>query len=129
MEECKREMTRQELVAENNKLRDEIECKCKVIDEYYREKNDYQCQIAEQQKHIDCLKAELEEAQVQNSDDDLIIHCGNAITVAQDLIDKSTEYTVPILGIKSENYYYSKAELKQIAEHLLVYVNNSEDDR
>lgn len=58
MDNCVREMTRQELVAENNKLRDEIECKCKVIDEYYREKNDYQCKMKEMQKHIECLQEE-----------------------------------------------------------------------
>lgn len=63
MDNCVREMTRQELVAENNKLRDEIECKCKVIDEYYREKNDYQCKMKEMQKHIDCLKDELKSSQ------------------------------------------------------------------
>lgn len=107
----------------------ELEKRDKVIDKYYKEKNELQCQVKEMQSHIDCLKADLKEAQMHIPDDDLIIHCGNAITVAQDLIDKSTEYTVPILGTKSESYYYSKAELKQIAEHLLVYVNNSEDDR
>lgn len=92
----------------------------KTIAKYYQEKNELQYKTQEMEKHIGCLRSDLAEAQ-KNA-----IDYGNPITVAQELIEKSA-YRVNPLGQETKTYFYSKSELKQIAEHLLVYVNNTEN--
>ena len=46
----------QSLQMENKKLAD-------TVDKYYKEKNELQCQVKEQQEHIECLQEELKESQ------------------------------------------------------------------
>ena len=81
------------------------------------------------QNHIDRLKADLAEAQ-----DKKIELPHEPIKVAEMLIDAQGTYeTNSILqrmGAKEIETYtmYSKSDLRQIAEHLLVYCNNSEDE-
>lgn len=134
MEDYKQEMSREELVTQLNSIIEE-KAKLKVAYEAqheqmkqneqefnaYKEKMNYR--IAEMQKHIDCLQEELEQpAETEEN----IIHCGSAITVAQDLIEMSMP-NIDLFGHDHKSYYYSKSELKQIAEHLMVYVSNVED--
>ena len=94
-----------------NKLESELRC--------LKEKKE--CEISELKKQIDCLNGEMR-------DRTNIIECGTAISVAQELIDMDI-CGKNILGHDSSIPYYSKSELKQIAEHLLVYVNNTDDER
>lgn len=119
MENGTREMTREELIKELNRYVDENAKLKSCNDAYYCEKNEYQCQVKQ-------LQSDLREAVDRIPDDSFIIHCGSAIAVAQDLIEKTSSAT-DFFGNEHMNYYYSKSELKQIVEHLLVYVNNVED--
>lgn len=86
-------------------------------------------QISEMQSHIDCLKAELEE--VQQNQVDLPLE---PIEVAAMLIKATVTRKANSLQ-KAFNKYcpdeyeadrYSDEDLRQIAEHLLVYCNNTE---
>lgn len=93
-----------------------------------RELKDKQCQIEEMQNHIDCLKADLAEAQ-----DNKIQLPSEPIKVAEILIDATGTYKTNSLsrafGAGDIGTYnlYSKSDLRQIAEHLLVYCNNAEE--
>lgn len=78
-------------------------------------------EISKLQKQIEILKDGTQNSQYT-------IECGTAISVVQDLIDMDI-CGKNILGHDSSMPYYSKSELKQIAEHLLVYVNNTDDER
>lgn len=90
---------------------------------------DKQCQINELQQHIDCLKADLAEAQ-----DNKVELPNEPIKVATMLIDATGNYETNSLsrafGAGDIGTYnlYSKSDLRQIAEHLLVYCNNAEDE-
>lgn len=86
------------MIEENRKLRDEISCKRKVIDDYYKEKNGYQCKIREMQSHMDCLKA--------------------AMIIKKTVVGKNG------FGQEREYKAYDESDLKQIAKHLLVYCNH-----
>ena len=92
------------------------------------ELKDKQCQIEEMQNHIDCLKADLAEAQEKIE----LPH--EPIKVAETLIDATGTYKTNSLsrafGAGDTGTYnlYSKSDLRQIAEHLLVYCNNAEDE-
>lgn len=121
MENRKREMTREELIKELNRYIDENAKLKSCNDAYYCEKNEYQC-------HIKQLQSDLKEVVDRTQDYDLVIHCGSPITVVQDLIEKTSSAT-DLFGNEHMDYYYSKSELKQIAEHLMVYVNNTDDER
>jgi len=88
------------------------------------------CQINEMQAHIDCLKAELEEVQMNKQELPL-----EPIDVATMLIKATVTYkTNPFQKAFNEGCpdeyaadRYSKADLKEIAKHLLVYCKNAED--
>lgn len=126
---------------------------------------DQNCQIAEMQKHIDCLKAELENTQLElkaekselrtrckesardNFDNHLygLLHIVGAedlkthtvdlplepIDVSSMLINARMEYEPTPLqrafgaGEKALADRYSNDDLRQIAEHLLVYCNHN----
>lgn len=92
------------------------------------ELNDKQCQIEEMQNHIDRLKADLAEAQ-----DNKVELPYEPIKVAEMLIDATGTYKTNSLsrafGAGDTGIYnlYSKSDLRQIAEHLLVYCNNAEE--
>lgn len=94
-----------------------------------RELKDKQCQIEEMQNHIDCLKADLAEAQERKFELPI-----EPIKVASMLIDATETYETSSLakrfgaGDTATYKLYSNADLRQIAEHLLVYCNNSEDE-
>ena len=92
------------------------------------ELKDKQCQIEEMQNHIDRLKADLAEAQ-----DNKVELPHEPIKVAEMLIDATGTYKTNSLsrafGAGDTGIYnlYSKSDLRQIAEHLLVYCNNAEE--
>lgn len=102
-----------------------------IIDENKRLKmklDDCNCKIKEMQNHIECLKSELEEA-----NDNKIQLPNEPINVAAMLIDAQGTYETNSLsrafGAGDTGTYnlYSKSDLRQIAEHLLVYCNNAEE--
>lgn len=104
-------------------------------------------QISEMQSHIDCLKAELEEIQKKN---DLYVKITNhgiqfckektkelplePVDVAAMLIKATVTCKANSIqkAFNCPDEYeadrYSKADLKEIAEHLLVYCNNAEEE-
>ena len=96
-------------------------------------------QVSEMMAHIDCLKAELLEVQCHS--DKLkqeLKHNLSAepIDVASMLIKATrtvrTNYIQKAFNPNAPDEYetekYSKSDLRQIAEHLLVYCNNSENE-
>lgn len=76
--------------------------------------------IAEMQSHIDCLKAELAEIQINRQE-----LPEEPIRVAEMLISTTGTYT-DWFGKERDYNIYDKPELRQIAEHLLVYCNHAE---
>lgn len=113
MSETVREMTREELFSECAKLKREcleFSDKCKMKE----------CQIKEMQSHIDCLKAEL--AEVQRNKLELP---AKPIKVADMLISATVTYK-NLLNKEQEYQIFDKSDLRQIAEHLLVYCNHEE---
>ena len=126
MGEAVREMTRDELVAEKAKLEEQ----CRVLANRCDMK---ERQIKELQSHIDCLKAELAEVQMNKQE-----FPTEPIKVADMLIDEFTSVSGDYVRATIKNNYpvddtafcdLRKREirlLRQIAEHLLVYCNNAE---
>ena len=126
MSEAVREMTRDELVAEKAKQEEQ----CRVLANRCDMK---ERQIKEMQSHIDCLKAELAEVQMNKQE-----FPTEPIKVADMLIDKFTSASGDYVRATINNGYplddvafYDMRQqeiklLRQIAEHLLVYCNNSE---
>ena len=114
MEKSNVEKVAEEIIEENKRLKKEID--------------DRGCQIKEMQNHIDCLKSDLAEAQ-----DNKIQLPSEPIKVAEILIDATGTYKTNSLsrafGAGDTGIYnlYSKSDLRQIAEHLLVYCNNAEE--
>lgn len=106
---------------------------CKVAEDISHESEEkeekYKKQIEEMQHNIDSLKADLEEAQ-----DNKIELPHEPIKVAEMLIYATETYETSSLakrfgaGDTATYKLYSNADLRQIAEHLLVYCNNSEDE-
>lgn len=86
------------------------------------ELKDKKCQIEEMQNHIDCLKDDLAEAQ-----DNKIQFPTEPIKLAMMLIDAGYVYQNTNTGMQHRGSLYSKSDLRQIAEHLLVYCNNCEE--
>lgn len=113
MSEAVREMTREELIAARDKYRAEA-------DRQYQNKCKLECQIKEMQSHIDCLKAELAEIQMNKPE-----LPEEPIRVAEMLISTTGTYT-DLFGKERDYNIYDKPELRQIAEHLLVYCNHAE---
>ena len=115
MEKSNVEKIAEEIIEENKRLKMKLD--------------DCNCKIKEMQNHINCLKSDLEEAQ-----DNKIQLPSEPIKVATLLIDAQGKYETNILsrsfGAGDTGTYnlYSKSDLRQIAEHLLVYCNNSEDE-
>lgn len=140
MSKSVREITREELIAE----REELKKQCQVLTNRYDMK---ESQIKEMQSHIDCLKAELEEIQKKNRlcmkmTEHGIEFCqtktnnpvlsSEPIDVAAMLIKSTVKRKANSIQKAFNCTYeyeadrYSKADLKEIAEHLLVYCNNAE---
>lgn len=104
---------------------------CGVADDISRASDEkeekYKKQIEEMQHHIDSLKSDLAEAQEKIE----LPH--EPIKVAETLIDATGTYKTNSLsrafGAGDTGTYnlYSKSDLRQIAEHLLVYCNNVEE--
>lgn len=83
-----------------------------------------ECQINELQSYIDRLKAELEETQQNSMSLSL-----EPIKIADWLIDRlrPEKLTIKMVNGNSFNtWLIHKSELRQIAEHLLVYCNHAE---
>ncbi len=120
MSEAVREITREELIAEKA----ELEEQCRVLDNRCDMK---ERQIKEMQSHIDCLKAKLAEVQLNKQE-----FPTEPIKVADLLIHDTCVYENKLfkgyLGYTSVVNRYSKSDLRQIAEHLLVYCNNAEEE-
>lgn len=126
MSKAVREMTREELIAEKAELKEQ----CRVLANRCDMK---ERQIKEMQSHIDCLKAELAEVQMNKQE-----FPTEPIKVADMLIDKFTSVSGDYARAAIKNNYpvddtdfcdMRKREirlLRQIAEHLLVYCNNAE---
>ena len=114
MEKSNVEKVAEEIIEENKRLKMKLD--------------DCNCKIKEMQNHIDCLKADLLEAQ-----DNKIQLPHEPIKVAEMLIDATETYRTSSLakrlgaGDTATYELYSNADLRQIAEHLLVYCNNSEE--
>lgn len=148
MGEAVREMTEFEIECEKkiNALEGDLkesEIKRKVVAEQkayvenvldnLRKREKEKCeQIERMQSHIDCLKTELEETQMNKPE-----LPEEPIKVAEMLI--SATYTAKKCDVEKavcrafgnysdESTYnvYSKADLRQIAEHLMVYCNHAE---
>lgn len=94
--------------------------KVKKLESDVEDKN---CQIEEMKHCIDCLKAELAEAQ-----DNRFELPSEPIKAAEMLIYAEYSYKNKFTGMQHRGKLYSKSDLRQIAEHLLVYCNNSEDE-
>lgn len=115
MEKSNVEKVAEKICEEHKELRAEIE--------------DKKCQIEEMRQHIECLKADLAEAQERKFELPI-----EPIKVASMLIDATETYETSSLakrfgaGDTATYKLYSNADLRQIAEHLLVYCNNSEDE-
>lgn len=115
MEKSNVEKVSEKICEENKKLRDEIE--------------DKNCKIDEMRHHIERLKSDLAE---KNCDNIRLPH--EPIKVAEMLIDEKITYETSSIakafgaGDMETYNLYSKSDLRQIAEHLLVYCNNSEDE-
>ena len=114
MEKSNVEKYAEEIIEENKRLKIKLD--------------DLNCQIKEMQNHIDCLKSKLEEA-----NDNKTQLPNEPINVAAMLIDAQGIYKTNSLsrafGAGDTGTYnlYSKSDLRQIAEHLLVYCNNAEE--
>ena len=114
MEKSNVEKVAEEIIEENKRL------KMKLDDRNF--------QIKEMQDHIDRLKADLAESQNNKIE---LPH--EPIKVAETLIDATGTYKTNSLsrafGAGDTGTYnlYSKSDLRQIAEHLLVYCNNAEE--
>ena len=115
MEKSNVEKIAEEIIEENKRLKMKLD--------------DCNCKIKEMQNHIDCLKADLSEAQERKFELPI-----EPIKVASMLIDATETYETSSLakrfgaGDTATYKLYSNADLQQIAEHLLVYCNNSEDE-
>ena len=115
MEKSNVEKAAEKICEENKELRAEIE--------------DKKCQIEEMRQYIECLKADLAEAQERKFELPI-----EPIKVASMMIDATETYETSSLakkfgaGDKTTYKLYSNADLRQIAEHLLVYCNNSDGD-
>lgn len=101
----------------------------------------YKKQKADMQAHIDCLKAELQEIQCYSDElkQELKMKhnlSAEPIDVASMLIKATrtvrTNYIQKAFNPNALDEYetkkYSKSDLRQIAEHLLAYCNNSENE-
>ena len=114
MEKSNVEKIAEEIIEENKRLKMKLD--------------DRNCQIEEMQNHIDCLKADLAEAQERKFELPI-----EPIKIASMLIDAQGTYETNSLsrafGAGDTGTYnlYSKSDLRQIAEHLLVYCNNAEE--
>lgn len=114
----------------------EIEKYKKAFDNAKQERDK---QVYDMQAHIDCLKAELREVQCHSDklkQELKMKHLAEPIDVASMLIKATISIkTNPIQKVfspnmtdKYETEKYSKSDLRQIAEHLLAYCNNSENE-
>ena len=108
MEKSNVEKVAEEIIEENKRLKMKLD--------------DRNCQIEEMQNHIDCLKSDLEEAKEKIE----LPH--EPIKVAEMLIDATEKRENCMNGKEYDNPLYEKWQLEQIARHLLVYCNNSEDE-
>ena len=109
MEKSNVENIAEEIIDENKRLKKEID--------------DCGCQIKEMQNHIDRLKADLAESQNNKIE---LPH--EPIKVAEMLIDATEKRENCMNGKEYDKPMYEKWQLEQIARHLLVYCNNSEDE-
>lgn len=108
MEKSNVEKVAEKICEENKGLRAEIE--------------DKKCQIEEMRQHIECLKADLAEAQ-----DNKIQLPHESIKVAEMLIDATETKVNCMTGKEYDKSVYEKWQLEQIAMHLLVYCGKFED--
>lgn len=114
MEKSNVEKLAEEIIEENNRLKmklDDCNCKIKVM-----------------QNHIERLKSDLAEARERKFELPI-----EPIKIASMLIDATETYETSSLakrfgaGDTATYKLYSNADLRQIAEHLLVYCGNYEE--
>ena len=88
-------------------------------------------ELSEKQYELDNLKIKVSDLEDQNKKQELP---SEPIKVAEMLIDEKITYETSSIakafgaGDMETCNLYSKSDLRQIAEHLLVYCNNSEDE-
>ena len=108
MEKSNVEKIAEEIIDENKRLKMELD--------------DCNCKIKEMQNHIDCLKADLAEAQERKFELPI-----EPIKIAYMLIDATETKVNCMTGKEYDKSVYEKWQLEQIAMHLLVYCNNAEE--
>lgn len=121
LERLKEENFRNESIME--KYRKDFQIFDERIKKLERDVDDKNFHIEDMQQHINCLKSDLEKAQCNKFELPT-----EPIKVA-DMLIYSTEKRINIFTQKEyDGDMYSVSDLRQIAEHLLVYCNNSEDE-
>lgn len=135
MEKSNVEKVAEEVIEENKRLKMKLD--------------DRNCKIKEMQHHIDCLEADKSELRKRCKDsarDNFDNHLYGLLNIvgseglhpkfelptepiklAMMLIDAGYAYQNTNTGMQHRGSLYSKSDLRQIAEHLLVYCNNTEE--
>lgn len=118
IEKLKKEKFRDESTIE--KFRNDFQIfdkkKIKKLESDIEDKN---CQIADMQKRVDSSKIELPQEPIKVAE--MLIY-------AQNTYETSSIARAFGAGDTETHNLYSKSDLRQIAEHLLVYCNNEEDE-
>ena len=83
----------------------------------------YKSELKDREECIKCLQEELDAVQCNNQELPT-----EPIKVAELLIYATVKRTNLLTGREYDGDVYSVSDLRQIAEHLLVYCNNSEDE-
>lgn len=112
---------------EIDRLQSEVE-KYRKAFEYAKKERD--CQITEYQKKIEELTAENSElhCEIQAVNSFQEGYPTEPIKVADMLINASKKQTNCMNGKEYDKYIFEKWQLRQIAEHLLVYCNNQKEN-
>ena len=122
MSEAVREMTREELISQKAKLEEQ----CRVLANRCDMK---ESRIKEMQSNIDCLKAELAEVQMNQQELPLEPIDVASMLIKETVLCKTNPFQKAFNEGGPDEYEadrYSEENLRQIAEHLLVYCNHTE---
>lgn len=122
MSEAVREMTREELISQKAKLEEQ----CRVLANRCDMK---ESRIKEMQSNIDCLKAELAEVQMNKQELPLEPIDVASMLIKETVLCKTNPFQKAFNEGCPDEYEadrYSEENLRQIAEHLLVYCNHTE---
>lgn len=118
LKKLKEENFRNESIME--KYRKDFQIFDEKIRKLEKDVDDKNYQIDVMNKHIDCLQSDLEEAEFKLPTE--------PIRVADTLIYSTEKRINPFTQKEYNGDMYNVSDLRQIAEHLLVYCNNSEGE-